>query len=97
MPLFGWRKRRDQPGKHAEGLANTTASKTSSAPSTSAVQVILKRLSANGANIQVKDKDLTKGVCQTSVVTISNDKGKCNLLVKIIFIINTLLKCINDF
>lgn len=74
MPLFGWRKRKEQTSKHVEALPKSTA-KSPSSPSTSAAQVLLRGLSANEANTQEDGRQLTKDVRQPNV-TLSTETGE---------------------
>lgn len=75
MPLFGWRKRKEQTRKQAEKLPNTTST-SSTPPSTSKAQVAIKGLSANEANTREDDESvLTKAIAEASVST-PNQLGK---------------------
>lgn len=75
MPLFGWRKRKEQTSKRAEVLPNTTANSSSPPATSTSAQVVLKGLSENEAKTQEEGNDLAKDVCQPHV-TISKKSGK---------------------
>lgn len=77
MPLFGWRKRKEQASQNAAAaLASRAAAKSSAATSTA--QVTLTELPNNAATANVDGKDLTDIVCQTTDANSSQPSGTFN-------------------
>lgn len=77
MPLFGWRKRKEQASQNAAAaLASRAAAKSSAATSTA--QVTLTELPNNAATANVDGKDLTDIVCQTTDANSSQPPGTFN-------------------